>query len=104
VQNREEMLARISAALSADTAASWVSRLTARGVPCGVVNRVDEAIELAVRLGLEPVVEMTDDQGREWRQARSPITFAGSSESYRTAPVPVEELRPLEELLSDLPN
>ena len=102
VENRDEMLARVSAALVADTAEGWVARLTARGVPCGVVNRVDEAIELAARLGLEPSVEMTDGKGRSWRQARSPVTFSESTVAYRFAPAPIEEAMALDLLLKEL--
>jgi crotonobetainyl-CoA:carnitine CoA-transferase CaiB-like acyl-CoA transferase len=102
VENRDEMLSRISAALAADTADGWVARLTARGVPCGVVNQVDEAIELAARLGLEPAVEMTDSGGRTWRQARSPITFSDSQIDYRLAPTPIEDAVTLDVLLREL--
>ena len=103
VSNRDAMLARITAALATDTAARWVTRLTARGVPCGVVNRVDEAIELATRLGLDPALEMEDGQGRTWRQVRSPITFSESETDYRVAPAPIEEALTLDELLKQLP-
>ena len=102
VANRAALLARIEPALAADTAAAWVDRLTARGVPCGVVNGVDEALALAEGLGLEPVVDLHDSEGRTWRQVRSPITFSASPAEPRLPPRPIAELRPLRELLDEL--
>jgi crotonobetainyl-CoA:carnitine CoA-transferase CaiB-like acyl-CoA transferase len=102
VQNREELLAELGEVLRGVTAAEWVERLTVRGVPCGVVNGVDEAVELATRLGLEPVVEITDEAGRLWRQIRNPISFSTAGADYRLPPVPIEDVDSLEELLKQL--
>jgi len=102
VENREALLAGIEAALREEDAATWVDRLTARGVPCGVVNRVDEAIELAVRLGLEPALDMPDHAGRGWRQVRNPISLSVTPAEYRVPPTPWDEVRPLHEVLEEL--
>jgi len=105
VQHRDELLGRLDGPLRSATAAEWVRRLTARGVPCGVVNRVDEAVELATRLGLEPIVEMTDASDRTWRQVRNPISLSGAGPAYASPPLPFDELPTLEALLSELgPN
>jgi crotonobetainyl-CoA:carnitine CoA-transferase CaiB-like acyl-CoA transferase len=102
VQHRDELLARLDEALRTATAAEWVARLTARGVPCGVVNRVDEAVELAASVGLDPVIDLTDAAGRLWRQVRNPITLSGATPGYRLAPVPWDETVPLEQVLAHL--
>ena len=103
VKNRDALLVQLETPLRQASAGEWVKRLTARGVPCGVINRVDEAVELAARLRLDPVVEMTDASGRMWRQVRNPITLSGAAAAYSVPPVPFEELRTLEDVLSELP-
>ena len=102
VENREALLAGIEPALRPRTAAEWVERLTARGVPCGVVNRIDEAIELAARLGLQPSLDIPDAAGRGWRQVRNPITLSETPAEYRVPPTPWEEVRPLAEVLEEI--
>ena len=102
VENRQALIERITAALSSAPAAEWVVRLTRRGVPCGVVNRVDEAIGLATALGLAPAIEMEDSAGRRWRQVRNPISLSETPAEYHLPPTPIEQAVPLAELLSEL--
>ncbi len=102
VENREALLEAIEAVLRREDAATWVDRLTARGVPCGVVNRIDEAVELATRLGLEPALAMKDGDGRDWRQVRNPITLSATPAEYRVPPTPWGGVRPLGEVLEEL--
>ena len=42
--NRDALQARLEAILAGDTTEAWVARIAARGVPCGRVNRIDEAL------------------------------------------------------------
>ncbi|PRB07771.1 CaiB/BaiF CoA-transferase family protein [Microbacterium sp. MYb62] len=56
VRNRAALTRLLEHALQADPAASWVARLSAVGVPAGLVNDIGEALRLADRLGLAPVV------------------------------------------------
>ena len=62
-------------ALSADTAASWAERLNAAGVAAGVVDTIGGGIAMAERLGLDPVSELTGQDGRVSRQIRHPISW-----------------------------
>jgi crotonobetainyl-CoA:carnitine CoA-transferase CaiB-like acyl-CoA transferase len=100
VANRDELLALLNGALRAAGAAEWVRRLTTRGVPCGPVNGIDEAIELATELGLEPCVEVSDVDGRVSRQVRHPISFSRTPASYRLAPPTWAQVHPA----GDLPD
>jgi crotonobetainyl-CoA:carnitine CoA-transferase CaiB-like acyl-CoA transferase len=102
VENREALIERISKTLMTAPASAWVARLTPLGVPCGVVNRVDEAIELAATLGLAPSVEMEDAAGRRWRQVRNPISLSETPIEYRLPPTPMEQAAPLADLLEEL--
>jgi crotonobetainyl-CoA:carnitine CoA-transferase CaiB-like acyl-CoA transferase len=103
VQHREELVALLEEALATAAADRWVARLAARGVPCGTVNGIDEAVELAARLGLEPVVEVRDDHGRVSRQARHPVWFSATPASYRLAPPTWDQVQRIEDVVALLP-
>jgi crotonobetainyl-CoA:carnitine CoA-transferase CaiB-like acyl-CoA transferase len=103
VRHREALVALLNEALAAEAADEWVRRLAARGVPCGTVNRIDEAVALAARLGLAPVVDVRDQDGRLSRQARHPIWFSATPATYRLAPPTWKQLLPIEQALSLLP-
>jgi len=55
-------------------------------VPAGVVNDIAGAFALAERLGLEPIVEIPDDDGRQVRLTRNPIGLSATPPAYRLAP------------------
>ena len=103
IAHREALVTRLNRALATAAADEWVRRLVARGVPCGTVNGIDEAVELAARLGLEPVVEVADDHGRVSRQARHPVWFSATPASYRLAPPTWDQVLPIAEAVSLLP-
>lgn len=42
--NRDALQARLEEILANDTTANWVTTISARGVPCGPVNRIDDAL------------------------------------------------------------
>jgi crotonobetainyl-CoA:carnitine CoA-transferase CaiB-like acyl-CoA transferase len=102
VENRTALMAELTDALAAAPAAEWVDRLTARGVPCGPVNGIDEAVALAARLGLEPSVEMARPDGTVSHQARHPITFSTTPAGYRLAPPRWDEVMPATEIANIL--
>lgn len=86
-QHREQLRPLIEDALGAGNADDWFTRLQADGIPCAPILRVDEGVEFAERLGLEPVVELEDaDTGHTARTIRNPITFSRTPVSYATAP------------------
>jgi crotonobetainyl-CoA:carnitine CoA-transferase CaiB-like acyl-CoA transferase len=86
VANRPALAAALQALLATAPAQQWVDRLTARGVPCGLVNGIDEALAMAGRLDLEPVVDVARPDGTSSRQARHPVRFTTTPASYRSAP------------------
>jgi crotonobetainyl-CoA:carnitine CoA-transferase CaiB-like acyl-CoA transferase len=104
VEHREALLSVLTSALARATAQEWVSRLTARGVPCGLVNGIDEAVELASRLDLSPVVEVWDAGGRRVsKQVRHPVDFSATPATYRLPPPTWDEVRPITDVLKDSP-
>ncbi len=87
VANRDELGEILNSLLAEDTADAWFTALTARRVPCGPLNDIADAIALAERLGLQPVVTI-DDQRRDTpiRQMANPIRMSATPATYRTAP------------------
>lgn len=87
VRHADELAGLLGTALASAPVAEWVRRLTARGVPCGPVNDVAAAVELAQRLGLEPVVDLPgDDSTVATRQVRHPVRYSATPPVYPSGP------------------
>ncbi|MDQ1630131.1 MAG: hypothetical protein QOC80_103 [Frankiaceae bacterium] len=87
--NRDALTPRLRELLAARTAAEWFTLLTDAGVPCAPLNTVADGLAYADRLGLEPVVELTDPAGdgrRTVRTAANPIGLSATPVSYRRPP------------------
>lgn len=85
VAHRAELKAALEERLAARPAAEWSELLSAAGVPAGKVNSIAEALDLADRLGLDPVVEIAD-QARRSRQVANPIRLSETPARYRSVP------------------
>ncbi len=59
--------------------------LNGAGVPCGPINSIQEGVELATRLGLDPLVT-AGDGARRVASIRNPITFNGATMPARLPP------------------
>ena len=81
VAHREELTALLERRLGSEGADHWQDRLHAVGVPCGPINDIAQAIDLAQRLGLEPVVDAGGVPG-----IAHPIGFSATPASYRSGP------------------
>lgn len=76
VAHRAELVPLLEAGLSTASAQVWQDKLTALGVPCGRVAEIDEGLEYAESLGLEPTIPVHDRSGiPAGRQVRHPITW-----------------------------
>ena len=86
VTNRDAMLAALRPPLSGASAADWVSRLAAAGIPCGIVNAIDDAFAYAAEVGLEPVASVggVDTVADPLHLSRTPVT-------YRRPPPAIDE-------------
>jgi crotonobetainyl-CoA:carnitine CoA-transferase CaiB-like acyl-CoA transferase len=89
VAHRAELVAVLESALSARDAAYWTDRLQQRGVPCGPVNDIAQAIDLATRLGLHPVVQHGPAGGPGIVTMANPIMLTRTPVRYRGAPPPL---------------
>ncbi|MFE2015563.1 CaiB/BaiF CoA transferase family protein [Streptomyces sp. NPDC059491] len=83
VAHREELVTALSAPLATRGADAWFEELTAAGVPCGPINDLAAAFDLADRLGLAPRVP-EDAAGPG--QVANPIRLDATPPSYRSAP------------------
>lgn len=87
VRHRPQLRAVLEERLAREPAAAWEQRLVAVRVPAGRVATVAEGLRLAERLGLEPVLDVVDDDGRVvGRQVRAPVRVSPSPPQPRRAP------------------
>jgi crotonobetainyl-CoA:carnitine CoA-transferase CaiB-like acyl-CoA transferase len=84
-RHRAALRPQLEAALAERTVAEWFELLTAAGVPCGPINTIDGGIELAERLGLDPVVTVGDG-ARAVPVIRNPIGFSRTPARYGAPP------------------
>ncbi len=83
--NREVLHPILVEALSTWPADDLFVALNKVGVPCGPINSIKEGVELAERLGLQPVVSVGDGD-RSVDLVRNPITFSATPPEYRLPP------------------
>jgi crotonobetainyl-CoA:carnitine CoA-transferase CaiB-like acyl-CoA transferase len=81
VAHREALVAELSAELASRDADAWFAELAAAGVPCGPINDIAAAMDLATALGLAPVV----DAGGVPTVA-DPVTLSATPVTYRRRP------------------
>ncbi|HET6864560.1 MAG TPA: CoA transferase [Solirubrobacteraceae bacterium] len=86
VANRVELREELDRALREQPADHWSEVLTDARVPAGPVNDVGAAFRLARELGLDPVVEIPNGDGRATPLTRNPITLSETPARYRSAP------------------
>jgi formyl-CoA transferase len=88
VEHREELATALEVGLRHQPAAVWEHRLTAVGVPAGLVGDLGSAIKRSAELGLQPTV----DVGPGWvPQIRHPVRYARSRTAPATPPPEVGE-------------
>jgi crotonobetainyl-CoA:carnitine CoA-transferase CaiB-like acyl-CoA transferase len=80
-ERREELRPLLLARLAQRSAAEWFDILTQAGVPCGPINDVRGGVELAQRLGLDPVV-----QAGGIPTVRNPVRLSATPARYDLAP------------------
>jgi crotonobetainyl-CoA:carnitine CoA-transferase CaiB-like acyl-CoA transferase len=85
VLHRAALVAELESVLATRTAAEWTDHLQARGLPCGPVNDIAQAIALAARLGLDPVVRLRAAEG-EIATIASPLLLHRTPVRYHRAP------------------
>jgi len=88
--NREGLRTLLVDRLATRTKAEWFHDLISAGVPAGAINTVNEGVEFAEELGLEPVV-VVGEPGKAVPSIRNPITFSATPVDYELAPPGLDE-------------
>jgi crotonobetainyl-CoA:carnitine CoA-transferase CaiB-like acyl-CoA transferase len=84
--NRDELRPELSAVLVTRGADEWDDLIKRAGLPCGPINDVRGGVELATRLGLEPVVDV---EGLP--MVRNPATYSLTPPRYRYRPPALDD-------------
>jgi crotonobetainyl-CoA:carnitine CoA-transferase CaiB-like acyl-CoA transferase len=79
--NREQLRPLLLGRLASRSAQEWFTILSDAGIPCGPINDVRGGVELAERLGLDPVVLAGDVP-----TVRNPIRMSATPARYDLAP------------------
>lgn len=91
VAHRAVLAAELEDALGEHGADHWFDVLSAKGVPCGPINDLGQAFDLARQLGLDPVREIASAAGGLVPTIAHPITMSRTPASYRSAPPPFDQ-------------
>ncbi len=86
VAHRGPLVEELEAVLRTGTAEHWTDRLTAAGVACGPVNDLAEAVELATRLGLDPVASFERPGQAPVATPANPLRLSETPVAYRLPP------------------
>ena len=86
VRHRAELVAELEAALSQRPVEDWVGVLRDHEIPCGAVQDISQAFEMADRLDLDAVRRLVRDDGAGVAGVANPITLSRTPASYRLAP------------------
>lgn len=78
VAHVDELAERLRDLLSARTAPEWFDRLSPLGVPCGPVNDLAQAFDLADTLGLSPRATVTGPDGSAMQLVANPIGLSST--------------------------
>lgn len=84
-ENRGELEPYLIAALAERTNQEWFEALSAAGLPCAPINTIAEGVDLASRLGLDPVAEAGAGE-RIIPTVANPIRLSQTPPSYDLAP------------------
>lgn len=92
VENRPLLKEILETSLATESAQYWTQLLNQASVPCGPINSINQAFDLADRLGLHPIVN---------GQVANPLTLSTSRiEKYQRAPLLGESTEEIVTLLS----
>ncbi|MFE9312981.1 CaiB/BaiF CoA transferase family protein [Streptomyces sp. NPDC006706] len=86
VAHVDELAEQLKELLAARTAAEWFEHLTPLGVPCGPVNDLAQAFDLADRLRLAPRAAVTGDEGSPMDLVANPISLSRTPPRYDRRP------------------
>jgi len=85
VANRSALAVELTTTLGTHGADHWQRVITAAGVPCGPINDISQAFNLATDLGLDPIA-VINKNGESVAQVANPVNYSATPVTYRLAP------------------
>jgi len=73
---REEIVGRLSEVLATRTAAEWIELFSSRGVPCGPVNSLADAVDDPQTVHNETITELTHPQHGGYKVVQNPLRLS----------------------------
>jgi succinate--hydroxymethylglutarate CoA-transferase len=86
VENRVPLDDLIDEALAGESAVSWIERLKAAGIPCGLINTVKQALAASQTAARSMVETVEHSTAGEVKMLGIPMKFSGTPASVRCAP------------------
>jgi crotonobetainyl-CoA:carnitine CoA-transferase CaiB-like acyl-CoA transferase len=86
VENREVLVPILAGILAEGSAAHWLSRLDAAGIPCGPINSIDKVFADPQMRHRGMAASVPDASGRDVPTVGSPLTMTETPATLRTAP------------------
>ena len=83
LQHRQLLIGILTPAIQQQDTASWLAQLREAGIPCGVINRPDDALADAHILARGMVVEFTHPALGSYKSLGNPINMDGTPITYR---------------------
>lgn len=90
VQHRDQLRSALEPLLATRPASHWSDILRQAGVPAGPVHTISEAVDLAEKLGLNPVVELRRDETIS-RQIANPVSLSRTPVQHQGPPPDLDE-------------
>jgi crotonobetainyl-CoA:carnitine CoA-transferase CaiB-like acyl-CoA transferase len=88
--NRAALRPLLVARLRTRTKMQWFRDIIGAGVPCGPINTVDQGVDFATEVGLDPVVTVGEGRAAV-PSVRNPIRFSETPADYRLPPPALDE-------------
>ncbi|GAB3347273.1 CaiB/BaiF CoA-transferase family protein [Modestobacter lapidis] len=88
--NRDELRPLLVDRLRTRTKMQWFRDIIGAGVPCGPINTVDQGVDFATEVGLDPVVTVGEGRAAV-PSVRNPIRFSETPADYRLPPPGLDE-------------
>ena len=86
VVNRDDLVPIVEHLMSKHTSAWWLENLSAQGVPCGPVNRLDEVFEDPQVQARQMLIELAHAQAGTVPAVANPVRFSQTPTTYQQAP------------------
>ncbi len=86
IQNRAELIARLSEVLRTQTSHYWITLLDTAGVPCGPINSIEQVFADAQVVARGALVDIPTPEGGSVPSVANPLRLSRTAAEYRLPP------------------